>query len=90
MVAVTRLWPGWEEVATVARRGMTREQRADYHRQEWLCERHDAEEVRCPQCAAEPGVTCVNVVTGLPLAGPPAHPARIRLASIPSQRDPAA
>lgn len=60
---------------------------ADYYRQEWLCERDDAETQPCPPrneggCDQPAGLTCINPITGLPLHGPPAHPARIRLARL--------
>jgi hypothetical protein len=63
----------------------TRDQLADHHRQEWLCERDTAETVPCPPrpkgCGVAAGQTCVSAVGGRPLQGPPAHGARIRLAA---------
>lgn len=63
----------------------TRAQLADHYRQEWLCERATAETAPCPPpprgCGTPTGQTCVNPHTGHPLAGPPAHAARIRAAA---------
>lgn len=55
----------------------TRAQLADRARQDWLCERAEAELEACEYCDAAEGVTCRNPLTGLPLYGLPAHGVRI-------------
>lgn len=69
--AVTR------EVTTVARRP-TRAQLADRARQDWLCERHEAEQEPCAYCARPAGQTCVDPRTGQPLSRQTAHLARLK------------
>ena len=61
----------------------TLDQIRDHYRLEWLAERELAERVICrPRgvggCGAPVGATCVNLHTGVPLQGPPAHLCRIR------------
>jgi hypothetical protein len=68
---------------------LTRAQLADWYRLEWLAERELAETVDCTDCPAVAGMTCVNRFSGRPLTGPPAHPARIRRATVPAPRVPA-
>lgn len=67
-------------------------QLAEAARYEWLMERADAEEYRCPTCRAAPAVTCRNIHTGRPLQGQPAHAARVALTAVavPSPRRPSA
>jgi hypothetical protein len=44
---------------------------------EWLMDREQAQTVRCRDCKAEPGSTCVNLTDRLPLVKQPAHRSRI-------------
>jgi hypothetical protein len=48
------------------------------HGRVWLCERDDAQRVPCRVCAQPVDRTCVNLHTGRPLEGQPAHALRIR------------
>lgn len=54
-----------------------RQEQAD---REWRMERANAEQVTCPWCLAEPGVTCVNSVTGEQMRKVPAHWQRLHAA----------
>lgn len=48
---------------------------------EWFQSTRDlAETVLCSQCRSEPGRTCVNPITQLPLGRFPAHEVRLRAA----------
>ncbi len=54
----------------------------------FAAEREDAERVECPDCDAEPSQPCRNLHTGQPLARQPAHLARIRNATTPTEATP--
>ncbi len=58
-------------------RRLTRADVAREHTLEWLMAREDAETRWCPTCRTAPGVTCINVRTGGPLEGQPAHMSRL-------------
>ena len=59
-------------------RRLTRSELATRARQDWLCERTEAELEPCTDCGATPGTTCFDPRTGRELTRLPAHASRIR------------
>lgn len=62
--------------------------RADRARQEWLCERAEAELEDCPDCSVPAGTTCTHP-DGHPLVRAPAHPNRIKTRAAHARSNPA-